>query len=91
MVSLSVTCALFGTLLGLRVKGLVLVPATTAALALILAYAIASGAGAWWGAIIAVAAALSLQGGYLIGAALGATDVPAGQRFTTPADSRSAR
>jgi len=61
-----IVCLLVGCGLGLRFKVLVLIPVTTLAVAFAVAGRVAGGDAFWW-ALMAVAATVSLQIGYLIG------------------------
>jgi hypothetical protein len=70
MVLLSISCILIGALLGLRFRVLVLVPATTICIFLVLLVGLSSGAGAAWTVIVAVIASALLQIGYLGGVAI---------------------
>jgi len=61
-----IVCLLVGCGLGLRFKVLVLIPVVTLAVAFAVVGRVAGG-DAFWAALMAVAATVSLQTGYLIG------------------------
>jgi hypothetical protein len=94
MVSLSILYALIGAILGLRFKVLILVPATMIGIFLVVGFALAGETSVWWAMIFAIAAASSLQIGYLSGATIGllvaASDLRAIHQASTAASPRSA-
>jgi hypothetical protein len=70
MLSLAIAYALMGTVLGLRFKVMVLMPIIALSAIVITAINMAWGTGLWMATIETVVAAISVQIGYLAGAAI---------------------